>query len=214
MAEYLRFSTNIEAEVALRFPEGKQVESRVEGGAPQMMYSLVDGRVMYVPLHVGERIRELRINPGEWFSIVKAEVKTGNRRGIEWHVKRVDPAPEPPAPQPATSTSPQTAPPEGAAAQSATPEGVTAQSASNGNGAAKPPVNGNGHATLNGIPYWDSKTEWLHCADDAIDALVTARDHAASKGLPVQFTGEDLRMVATTIYIDRGKDRRCPGGAR
>ena len=68
----------------------------------------------------------------------------------------------------------------------------------------------------NGIPYWDPKTEWLHCADDAIDALVTARDHAASKGLPVQFTGEDLRMVATTIYIDRGKDRRCPpnGGLR
>ncbi len=61
-----------------------------------MMYSLADGHVMYVPLHIGERIRELRIGPGERFSLVKAEVKTGNRRGIEWQVARVDP---PPAPQ-------------------------------------------------------------------------------------------------------------------
>ena len=36
------------------------------------------------------------------------------------------------------------------------------------------------------------------------------------QGLPVQFTGEDLRQVAATLYIDRGKDRRTPwnGGAR
>ena len=97
MAEYLRFSTNIAVEVALRFPEGKQVQSKLEGGADQMMYSLADGRVMYVPLHVGERIRELRIGPGERFSLVKAEVKTGNRRGIEWQVEAGRPGSGPPS---------------------------------------------------------------------------------------------------------------------
>jgi hypothetical protein len=68
----------------------------------------------------------------------------------------------------------------------------------------------NGHAAVNGIPYLDPKTEWLRCADDAIAALVMVREHATAKGLPVQFTGEDLRQVAATLYIDAGKTRRCP----
>jgi hypothetical protein len=218
MAEYLRFSTNVAVEVALRFPEGKQVQSKLEGGADQMMYSLADGRVMYVPLHVGERIRELHIGPGERFSLIKAEVKTGNRRGIEWKVTRVDPLPEPP--QPAAPAAPKAAKPAGAAAQPTTPAqtGVPAQSTASDNGERKTQINGNGngHATLNGIPYWDPKTELMHCYDDAIGVLVTVRDTAAKQGLPVQFTGEDLRQVAATLYIDRGKDRRTPwnGGAR
>lgn len=93
MSEYVRFSTNIPEEVALRFADGKQVQSRIEGGADQMMYSLAGERVMYVPLHVAEKIRELHIGPGERFTVCKAEVKNGNRRGIEWQVSRVDPDP-------------------------------------------------------------------------------------------------------------------------
>lgn len=69
----------------------------------------------------------------------------------------------------------------------------------------------NGHAALNGIPYCDPKTELIHAYDTAIQVLVEARAHAAMAGLPVQFTGEDVRQLAATLIIDAGKNRRMPG---
>lgn len=68
----------------------------------------------------------------------------------------------------------------------------------------------NGHATANGVPYWDLKSELVRAYDVAIDVLVEARAHAAVASLPVQFTGEDVRQLAATIIIDQGKNRRCP----
>ena len=69
----------------------------------------------------------------------------------------------------------------------------------------------NGHAALNGIPYYDPKTELILAYDTAIQVLVEARAHAAMAGLPVQFTGEDVRQLAATLIIDAGKNRRMPG---
>ncbi len=218
MAEYLRFSTNIPEEVALRFPEGKQVQSKIEGGADQMMYSLADGRVMYVPLHVGERIRELQIGPNQRFSLVKAEVKTGNRRGIEWQVKRVDPAAEAPAPQPAAPTAPKAAKPEGAAAQPGTPAGVQSQPSTSGNGTA-PPVNGNGTARANAaVPL---KATFATAAEEfmitAIEAARRAEEYAASHNCSVRFTSEDIQGLASTLFIQAAREGWLtwrPGGQR
>lgn len=65
------------------------------------------------------------------------------------------------------------------------------------------------------VPIRDPKSEWLRCAEEAIDVLVEVREKAAAKELPVQFTGEDLRQVAATLYIGRGQDRRYSmGGVR
>ncbi len=66
-------------------------------------------------------------------------------------------------------------------------------------------------AVVNGPSSMDPKTELSRCYSDAIEVLVTARDQAVKVGLPVQFTGEDLRQVAAVLYIDAGKNRRCPG---
>jgi hypothetical protein len=213
MAEYLRFSTNIPEEVALRFPEGKQVQSKIEGGADQMMYSLADGRVMYVPLHVGERIRELHIGQGERFSLVKAEVKNGNRKGIEWQVKRVDPAP-----QPATPTAPQATKPEGTAAQPVTPAGVQSQPNTNGNGAA-PPVNGNGTAKANAAA--PIKASFAAAAEEfmvtAIEAARKAEEYAASHSCSIRFTSEDIQGLASTLFIQAAREGWLtwrPGGTR
>jgi hypothetical protein len=218
MAEYLRFSTNIAVEVALRFPEGKQVQSKLEGGADQMMYSLTDGRVMYVPLHVGERIRELRIGPGERFSLVKAEVKTGNRRGIEWQVKRVDPPPEPPAPRPAAPTAPQATKPEGAAAQPVTPAGVQSQSTNNGEGSA-PAINGSGTVKANAAA--PSKASFAAAAEEfmvtAIEAARKAEEYAASHNCSIRFTSEDIQGLASTLFIQAAREGWLtwrPGGTR
>src|SRR5689334_8281925 len=87
MAEILRFDTNVPVEVALRFNDGKHVEGRY---GDQVMYSLDDERIIYVPPIVEQKIKDLQIEKGEPFEICKAEVKRGNRRSIEWRVSRVD----------------------------------------------------------------------------------------------------------------------------
>ena len=74
--------------------------------------------------------------------------------------------------------------------------------------APRPGVPTNGHATHNGIPYRDPKSEWLRCADEAVAMLVTVREHAAAKGLPVQFSGEDLRQVTATLFINENQQSR------
>jgi hypothetical protein len=53
--------------------------------AIQVMYTLADERVMYVPPVVRTKLLELGIQLGEPFTICKAEREEGNRRFIEWH---------------------------------------------------------------------------------------------------------------------------------
>jgi hypothetical protein len=204
----LHFVANVPQEVALRFPDGKQV---VGNYGPQYMFSLTEpaDTRMYVPPLVAETIRDLGIGPGELFSVGKFERKNGVRKQIQWEVKRVDPAPAPAAREMPVAPA--------AARQQDTQTTASHPIRSQSGELAMPRVmpqsykpNGNGHAAANGIPYFDPQTELLNCYDQAIDVLVSARDHAAAKGLPVQFTGEDLRQVAATLYIDAGKNRRTP----
>lgn len=72
----------------------------------------------------------------------------------------------------------------------------------------KPGTPTNGHATHHGIPYRDPRAEWLRCANEAVQMLVTVREHAAAQGLPVQFSGEDLRQVAATLFIQQHQQAR------
>jgi len=85
MKEVVKFSINAPVEVALRFETGKHVDGRY---GDQVMYSLVDNRVMYVPPYVEQRIRELAIGAGEPLQLCKEEKADGNKKWIEWSVKR------------------------------------------------------------------------------------------------------------------------------
>src|SRR5262249_8624477 len=85
MKEVLRFAVDTPVEVALRFETGKRVEGRY---GDQVMYSLVDNRVMYVPPYVEQRIRELAIGAGETLQLCKQAKTDGNRKWIEWSVRR------------------------------------------------------------------------------------------------------------------------------
>jgi hypothetical protein len=85
-------------EVTLQFEAGKRVEGRY---GHQVMYSLLDNRVMYVPPYVEQRFQELAIGAGEPLLLCKRGVKDGNRNRIEWSVRR---APQQPLALPAGTT--------------------------------------------------------------------------------------------------------------
>src|SRR5437016_747075 len=92
MKEVVKFPINTPVHVALQFESGKHVEGRY---GDQVMYSLLDNRVMYVPPYVDQRIRELAIAAGELLQLCKQAKTDGNRQWIEWSVRRAPQQPRP-----------------------------------------------------------------------------------------------------------------------
>jgi hypothetical protein len=72
MSDKVQFQTNIPVEVALKYGDGKEVNGQY---GDQVLYTLTDGRVVYVPPIVKRRIEELGIGRGELFILTKAEKK-------------------------------------------------------------------------------------------------------------------------------------------
>ena len=83
MKEIVKFEINTPVEVALQMEVGERVQGRY---GEQVMYSLLDNRVMYVPPYVEQRFRELAIGAGEPLLLCKQRVTEGGR--TEWSVKR------------------------------------------------------------------------------------------------------------------------------
>jgi hypothetical protein len=85
MNEIVKFPVNTPVEVTLRSEAGERVQGRY---GEQVRYSLFDDRIMYVPLYVEQRFRELAIGAGEPLLLCKQQVKNGDRNRTEWSIKR------------------------------------------------------------------------------------------------------------------------------
>lgn len=202
MAEILRFETNVPVEVALRFSDGKHVEGRY---GDQVMYSLEDERIVYVPPIVEHKIQGLRIGKGEPFEICKAEVKRGNRRSIEWRVSRVD-APTQQVPQQPVSRP---------AAAVSVPD--YQNTANNANSSTNGKVNGHANEVTkpNGLSVVDiSSGGCVRDMDQALRAAVEiaqrAEAHATALNYSLQFNSADVRAIGLTLFIQMVRE----GGIR
>src|SRR6202142_3528094 len=92
MNDIVRFEMNVPVELALKYAgPGKPIEGRYGN---RVMYTLADNRVMYVAPIVASRISDLGIQPGEIFQVCKQEKKQGQRKVIEWQVRRLSSEPE------------------------------------------------------------------------------------------------------------------------
>lgn len=100
MAEKVTFEPNTPIEMRLKYRDGKPVSGNY---GPQMYYTLVDGRGMYLDTDVALAVTELRLSPNEPFVICK---KWNGQRGKkpEWHVYRVEETTARKQPQPARPT--------------------------------------------------------------------------------------------------------------
>jgi len=192
MREIVKFFTNVPVEVALRQGSHKQVEGRY---GPQLMYTLADKRIMYVPLIVADRIRELDIGSGEPFEVCKAEIRDGNRRWINWQVRRVEeaqqPDPSPNAPAAAASVSSE-APDHsnGNTNGSSNRQEFQPRLAPASDGALLP-------VPVRGPAVWVMETAMNAAAE--IARRVESR--AALSNQPLQFTSEDVRAIGLTMFI-------------
>lgn len=69
MADIVKFEFDQPVEVALKYPDPKIFEN--QWGGERSMYSLVDGRVMYLDSVGAARIKSLGVQPGELFFVMK-----------------------------------------------------------------------------------------------------------------------------------------------
>src|SRR5450755_3142579 len=84
MKERVVFEANVPVTATLAYADGLKVQGRF---GDQVMYSLTDGRVMYVPPVVRDNLVELGIRQHEPFAICRAERREGNRRFVDWVVE-------------------------------------------------------------------------------------------------------------------------------
>jgi hypothetical protein len=188
MSEKLQFQTNVATDVALKYNDGKEVTGQY---GDQVLYTLTDGRVMYVPPIVKKKIDELGIGRGELFTITKAEKKNGTRRTIEWVV--------------ATDGSGDRNPQR----RAQQPNGQGPDQRRQGSGSA--PRNGNGHRPdpprneAKGFLVTGQGQFLLQALAAAVDVAAATERYAAACGLELQFTSEDLREIGLSIYTSGAK---------
>lgn len=169
--------------IALQQLYGKPMPSRYEGD--QLMFSLVDGRKLFVDPYVQDRFKAANVEPRVDFQIEKCEVMSGNRRTVEIQVRPVPIQPRTPAKPPQPTLPPPPAP--------QLPPAPPAPM----NGAA--PVNGQGETTA---------AIMGRCYIQAVDVALAAVQYAETKGLRITPGFEDIRALAATMCITETGGRR------
>jgi len=215
----LRFQPNVPTQVALQSSQGIVVEGRYGN---RMMFSLVDGRVMYVPPIVATKIEAEGIAAGERFELCKAQVKNGHRRSVEWALRRLDPeelfaemAPDAPAPETQLEHDLRVSA-EMAKAKKVhhelpeLPDSAPAPvpPLNNGNGSG----NGNGAIPViaqNEQPQPPPLTKLEHALKTAISAAHNAEKYGSELGYVVRFDADAIKSMAITVLINMsGESRR------
>ncbi len=200
----LPFRLNVPAEVILERPEGTLVQGRY---GDRVMFSLADGRVMYVPPLVASKIEAEGVAAGEPFQLCKTQVKKGSQRSIEWTVRRLDPFEELVC---ANGTGSAACPGENGSrhptgpvlAPDAEPETPLEHDlrasiesvARNGNG------NGQNGKHMNVQPAPTTKLE--HALKTAISAAHNAERYGAELGYVVRFDADAIKSMAITVLIN------------
>ena len=187
MKKVVKFAIDTPVEVALRFETGKHVEGRY---GDQVMYSLLDNRVMYVPPHVEERIRELALAAGEPLQLCKQGKTDGNRKWVEWSVKR--------APQQPRASANGTA-----AADQVLSEPQNHRNGST-NGKTNEKANGAVQKAVTVMPpeiTGAGITAMELALNGAAEIAQRVEGRAAARSYSLRFSNEDIRAIAVTIFI-------------
>ena len=201
----LRFPTSVPQEVALASPQGVLVQGRY---GDRMKFNLTDGQVMYVPPIVASKIEAEGIGPGEPFELCKAQVKVGQRRSIEWSVRRLDPE------QASQSDGGEDSQPPETQLEHDLRASVDLANSKNGHEHTiqepeppSSPPKANGH--VNGsAPAPAPLTKLESALKTAIAAAHNAEKFGAEIGYVVRFDSDAIKSMAITVLINMSEGSR------
>ena len=177
--EVVDFPANTPVPVALQYGQGKTISNQ---HGERMMYSLTDGRVMFLDLAVAGQIESAGINVRESFTITR---KTDGPKGSTWEVARI-PGEQPngilvlPAFAAAPTNGAAATPKPPASATSATPDG------------------GMMPRKLVGSPLVDE-------ANALVDDFAAVLEHTLNK-YQGRIKPEEAKAFLITAYIQRGRN--------
>ncbi len=184
--EKLKLIPNTPEVIALQFTQGRPVSSSF--GGDQILYTLADGRQMYLSPFVAAKIDALNVGKGEPFQICKRETLQGNHRKVDFEVSRLASPAQPPNAQ---------------AGRREVSSSVTAS---------------HSHEVAQGVQKEQAQSTTQASAESthldlalryAIDAAAAAEQYAKTIDYALRFTSEDIRAMALSKFI--AMDRN-PGG--
>jgi len=175
----LPFQINVPNEITLERPEGTLVQGRY---GDRVMFTLADGRIMYVPPFVATKIQAECVAAGDRFRLCKTQVRNGNRRAIEWTVRRIDPS---------------------------EPDADTALERDLRASLESVSTNGNGNGHKDPPPTPTPTTKLEHALKTAISAAYNAERYGTELGYVVRFDADAIKAMAITVLINmNGENRR------
>jgi hypothetical protein len=193
MAETLKLQTNIPETISLAFQNGRTVSGNY---GDQIMFTLEDGRKIYLDPWEAEKVDALQLGRGELFTIVKRERQIpGGRKTKDLEAWRgAAQGPQPSAPQAPAPRSVPSTPRNGITAQ-VSPQQEHQQPTT----AAPDRLTQELTASVGA-----SRIELALCA--AVDAAAKAEEYAKERGLSIRFGPEDVRAMGLSLFIamDRG----------
>ena len=83
MMPTVEFQPNVPVDLALKFSDGKPVNSR--GPVARFLFTTLDDRALFLDESIAKRIQALGLQPGETFRMCKAVIG----RNTEWRVERI-----------------------------------------------------------------------------------------------------------------------------
>ncbi|MGD0012813.1 MAG: hypothetical protein ABSD56_00080 [Bryobacteraceae bacterium] len=202
MREILEFSPNVPAQVALAYGVGKTIETKF---GERVMFTLADGRIMFLEPEVAEKVNELKLRANQPFFICKH--RDGKRGSpVEW---RAWLSPDLLAGEQPDGTFVVPANGNGKAAASVLPPAaVTAASKlprtpSNGNGSK--PMGPHGTAPAPSIDVQNGWARLLAQTNALVDVYAAALNYASEKH-GNQVKADDVRCLLTTAYINQARN--------
>jgi hypothetical protein len=186
----VQLETNVPFHAKLKFATGLLCKSQYPNGADQMLFTLTDDRKLYVPLTVAETMQRLG---GQEFIITKKQALSS--RKTTWVVNRAA-AFTPDVHQAIARRTVEPAYDDGEYSDTPPPSRQELRQQQVRQVPAPQPQPA-------AEPSPSRMTTALKCA---IDSLTEAATYAKEKyGIPVQFNEEDIRCIASTLYIQNSR---------
>ena len=197
MMPTVEFQPNVPVDLALKYADGKPVNSR--GPVARFLFTTTDDRALFLDESIAQRVRALGLQPGEHFRMCKGVIG----RNTEWKVERVGEQKD------GTFVIPKS----GAATS---PEITAPASSSTGFHSHTATMNPTMPAevlqrALSGLPRVDARTALISATlrEDAnmlIDVMGSCIEYAKKYNGAV--SNDDVRALAITIYIQHTKGVR------
>jgi hypothetical protein len=185
MADVLRLQTNVPETIALEFTDGLTVSSKF--GGDQVMFSLTDGRKLFLTPFVAKKIADSGVQAKQPFVLTKREIASGNRRSVDYQIETAKLVQSSAVPAPSQTTIRQTQV-TNAPTPAATPAAAAAPAP------APAPSDTSAVALM----------KMAGCG--AIDVALEVERYAQSKGMTdFLFGAENVQKVAVTLFLEMSR---------